>query len=39
MVEVNIVENYIVFYVVSEEDDMITIIRISYGRRNWEHLL
>lgn len=34
-----IVENYIVFCVVSEEDDMITIIRILYDRRNWEHLL
>ncbi len=33
------VENYIVFYVVSEEDKTVTVVRILYGRRNWEHLL
>lgn len=33
------VEHYIVFYVVSEKDAMVTVIRILYGRREWEHLL
>ncbi len=33
------VENYIVFYVVSEKEGTVTIIRILYGRRDWEHLL
>ncbi|MDD4169972.1 MAG: type II toxin-antitoxin system RelE/ParE family toxin [Desulfotomaculaceae bacterium] len=34
-----IVENYIVFYVVSEKDETVTVIRIIYGRRDWEQLL
>lgn len=33
------VENYIVFYVISEKDETVTVIRILYGRRDWEHLL
>lgn len=33
------VENYIVFYVVSEKDGTVTVVRILYGRRDWEHLL
>lgn len=33
------VENYIVFYMVSERDGTVTIIRILYGRRAWELLL
>lgn len=33
------VENYIVFYVVSEQDEAVTVIRILYGRRDWEQLL
>ena len=33
------VENYIVFYVVSEQDKTVTVIRILYGRRDWEQLL
>ncbi|NPV91004.1 MAG: type II toxin-antitoxin system RelE/ParE family toxin [Firmicutes bacterium] len=31
--------NYIVFYVVSENDGTVTVVRILYGRRDWEHLL
>ncbi len=33
-----VVENYIVFYVISEIDEIVTVIRILYGRRDWEHL-
>lgn len=34
-----IVENYIAFYVISEKDETVTVIRILYGRRDWEHLI
>jgi len=34
-----IVENYIVFYVISETDETVTVIRILYGGRDWECLL
>ena len=34
-----IVENYIVFYMISEKDETVTVIRIIHGRRDWEHLL
>lgn len=34
-----IMNNYIVFYVVSEEEATVTVIRILYGRRNWINLL
>ncbi len=34
-----IVENYIVFYVITAKDETVTVIRILYGRRDWEHLL
>lgn len=34
-----LVENYIVFYVVSERETTVTILRILYGRRDWEHLI
>ncbi len=33
------VDNYIVFYMVSEKEGTVTIIRVLYGRRDWEHLL
>ena len=33
------VENYIVFYVVSEKDSQVTIVRILSGRRDWVNLL
>ncbi|MFA7467944.1 MAG: type II toxin-antitoxin system RelE/ParE family toxin [Desulfotomaculaceae bacterium] len=33
------VANYIVFYVISEKNETVTVIRILYGRRDWEHLL
>jgi len=32
-------ENYIVFYVISERDGTVTVVRILHGRRDWEHLL
>ncbi len=34
-----IMNNYIVFYVVSEENATVTVVRILYGRRNWINLL
>jgi plasmid stabilization system protein ParE len=33
------VENYIVFYVISETNMVVTVVRILYGRRGWEQLL
>jgi len=34
-----IIDNYMVFYIVSEEHKIVTIIRILYGRRDWINLL
>lgn len=34
-----IVDNYIVFYIISEEDKTVTVIRILYSRRNWQSLI
>ncbi|MEI6521798.1 MAG: type II toxin-antitoxin system RelE/ParE family toxin [bacterium] len=34
-----IVDNYIVFYVVTENDNTVTIIRVLYGKRQWNSLL
>lgn len=34
-----IVDNYIVFYIITEEDKTVTIIRILYSRRDWLNLL
>lgn len=33
------VDNYIVFYIVSDESKTVTIVRILYGRRDWINLL
>ncbi len=33
------VDNYIVLYVVSETDTVVTVVRILYSRRDWEQLL
>ncbi len=33
------VDNYIVFYVISEEQKTVTVIRIQYGRRDWINLI
>lgn len=33
------VDNYIIFYIVSEKNQSVSIIRILYGRRDWNHLL
>ena len=33
------VDNYIVFYIVSEKDNVVTIVRILYSRREWFNLL
>ena len=32
-------DNYIVFYIVSEKDNVVTIVRILYSRRDWANLL
>lgn len=34
-----IIDNFIVFYIVDEENEIVTIIRILYNRRNWIDLL
>ena len=34
-----IVENYIIFYRVIDEENTIQIVRIMYKRRNWSNLL
>ncbi|HUW63727.1 MAG TPA: type II toxin-antitoxin system RelE/ParE family toxin [Spirochaetia bacterium] len=33
------VGNYIIFYIVSEMDETVSVVRILYGRRDWIHLL
>ena len=33
------VENYIVFCTVSEQGEDVTVIRILYGKRDWEQIL
>lgn len=33
------VDNYIVFYIVSEKDSLVTIVRILYSRRDWGNLI
>jgi len=34
-----IIDNYIVFYIVSEKGQTVTVVRILYGKRDWLHLL
>jgi addiction module RelE/StbE family toxin len=34
-----VVDNYIVFYVVSEQRKVVTVIRILFVKRNWKHIL
>lgn len=34
-----IVDNYVVFYIVTEDNRTVTILRILYGRRDWMNLL
>jgi len=33
------VDNYMIFYVVSEKNKTVVVIRILYGRRDWIYLL
>lgn len=33
------VDNYIIFYVISEKEAKVTVVRILYGKRNWAKLL
>lgn len=34
-----LIDNYIVFYIVTEESKTVTIVRILYNRRDWINLL
>ena len=34
-----LLKNYIVFYSVNEDEKMVSIIRILYGRRDWKSIL
>ncbi|MCQ2010943.1 type II toxin-antitoxin system RelE/ParE family toxin [Sporolactobacillus sp. STSJ-5] len=34
-----VVDHYLVFYLIHKEKRVVSIIRILYGKRNWEHLL
>ncbi len=34
-----IIDNYIAFYIVSEKEQIVTVVRILYGKRDWLHLL
>jgi addiction module RelE/StbE family toxin len=33
------IDNYLIFYIVSEKDKTVTVVRILYGKRDWIHLL
>ncbi len=33
------IDNYLVFYLVSEREQTVTVVRILYGRRDWIHWL
>jgi toxin ParE1/3/4 len=33
------VDHYIVFYIITEETNLVTVIRILYEKRDWIHLL
>ena len=33
------VDNYIIFYTISEKDSTVTVLRILYSRRDWDNLL
>lgn len=33
------VDNYLIFYTINEEQKIVTIIRILYSRRNWINIL
>ncbi len=34
-----IVENYVIFYICSEQNALVSIIRIAYNKRNWKDLI
>ncbi|MCL2320617.1 MAG: type II toxin-antitoxin system RelE/ParE family toxin [Oscillospiraceae bacterium] len=34
-----VVGNYIVFYIILEEEQIVDIVRVIYARRNWEKIL
>ena len=34
-----IIKNYLMFYVINEDEKTVTVIRFLYGRRDWIHML
>lgn len=34
-----LIGNYVIFYIVREENRMVTILRILYGKREWLNIL
>ncbi len=38
-VRFTLIKNYLVFYIVSEEEKRIDIVRFLYGKRNWMSIL
>ncbi|MDR2504545.1 MAG: type II toxin-antitoxin system RelE/ParE family toxin [Oscillospiraceae bacterium] len=34
-----IVKNYSVFFIISEEDKLVPIVRILYAKRDWQHIV
>ncbi|MDR1051346.1 MAG: type II toxin-antitoxin system RelE/ParE family toxin [Deltaproteobacteria bacterium] len=34
-----IVKNYVIFFIINEDDKVVDIVRILYGRRNWLNIL
>lgn len=34
-----LVDNYVIFYVVFNEKETVTVVRILYSKRNWKNLL
>ena len=34
-----IIKNYLMFYTIDEDEKIVTVIRFSYGRRDWKNIL
>ena len=34
-----LIDNYVIFYIVREENKMVTILRILYSRRDWMNII
>jgi len=35
----SMVKNYLLFYTIDEDDEIVTVIRFLYGRRDWKSIL